>query len=186
VTILPLAGLVVFTDGRTVTIDEVRTAMAAATPTRRVTIYTQTDITARDHGRIAMQRLVSVALLLTLLIAGCSLAVSVAGGLLERKRPFALLRLAGARPADLNKVALAETAAPLLTAAVISAGLGLAMAALILKSSADKNGQSPWKPPDPLYFAALGGGLLLAVMIATITALPLLAKLTSPETARFE
>jgi ABC-type antimicrobial peptide transport system, permease component len=184
---LPLAGLVAFTDGKTATVDRVRTTMAAATPARRVAIHTLTDIAAqRDHGRVTIQRLVSAVLLLTLLIAGCSLAVSVAGGLLERKRPFALLRLTGASPADLNKVALTETTAPLLTASVISAGLGLAMAALILKSAVDKSGQSPWKPPDPLYFAALGSGLLLAILITATTALPLLAKLTSLENARFE
>jgi hypothetical protein len=184
---LPLAGVLVLTNGEASTVNKVRTIMVQAASTRRVRIYTRADITAQDHGRLAIQRLVSTALFLTLVIAGCSLTVSVAGGLFERKRPFALLRLTGARLRDLNMVAFAETAAPLLTTAAVSAGLGLGMAALIVTSVTDKSGHhTPWKAPDPLYFAALGGGLLFAVTIAMITAWPLLAKITSPQAARFE
>jgi hypothetical protein len=43
----------------------------------------------------------NVGLGFVLLVAGCSLAV--AGGLVERKRPFALLRLSGMRVRDLHR-----------------------------------------------------------------------------------
>jgi hypothetical protein len=42
-----------------------------------------------------VERLAFIAVALTLLVAGCSLAVAVGGGLVERKRPFSLLRLSG-------------------------------------------------------------------------------------------
>jgi len=50
-------------------------------------------VQARVTVGTAVQRLVSIAVALTLLVAGCSLAVVVGGGLVERKRPFTLLRL---------------------------------------------------------------------------------------------
>jgi hypothetical protein len=41
------------------------------------------------------QRLIDAAVTLTLIVAGCSLAVAVGGGLVDRKRPFTLLRVSG-------------------------------------------------------------------------------------------
>jgi hypothetical protein len=179
---LPLAGLVVRTTGDVASLERVRTAIFAAIGQREASVESTADENSRlNHRLIQLQRLVTIALLLTLLIAGCSLAVSVAGGLIERRRPFALLRLAGAHPADLRRVVLAETTAPLLTVAVISAGLGLALAAIVLKAM-----NTAWKPPDPTYWAGLAGGLVLALAISAATALPLLGRITSLETARSE
>jgi predicted lysophospholipase L1 biosynthesis ABC-type transport system permease subunit len=179
---LPLAGLVVATDGRTATLETARTAIFAAMGAGQASVDTTADANAElNHRLIQLQRLVTVALLLTLLIAGCSLAVSVAGGLVERKRPFALLRLAGAQPADLRRVVMAETTAPLLTIALVSAGLGLALAAIVIKAN-----HAAWKPPAPAYWSALGGGILLALALSAATSLPLLGRLTSLQTARFE
>ncbi len=179
---MPLAGLVVRTNGNQATVETVRTAMYAGAAQREVSVETTADENSKlNHRLTQLQRLVTVALLLTLLIAGCSLAVSVAGGLLERRRPFALLRLAGALPADLRRVVVVETTAPLITVAVVSAGLGLALAALVVRSM-----DSHWKPPDPAYWAGLSGGLLLALALSSLTTLPLLARTTMPETARFE
>ncbi len=179
---LPLAALVVRSNGNQAAIETARTTMYAAAGQQEVAVETTADENSRlNHRLTQLQRLVTVALLLTLLIAGCSLAVSVAGGLLERKRPFALLRLAGALPRDLRRVVIAETAAPLLTVAVISAGLGLALAAIVLRAMS-----ASWKPPTTTYWFGLGGGLVLALALATLTALPMLARITSPETARFE
>src|SRR4029450_4247665 len=57
---------------------------------------------------------------LTLLVAGCSRAVAVGGGLVERKRPFTLLRLTGAPTPALYRVVLLEAILPLLLAAVVA------------------------------------------------------------------
>ncbi|MEV6849214.1 FtsX-like permease family protein [Actinoplanes sp. NPDC051411] len=179
---LPLAALSVATDGRTTTLETARTAISAAVGEGQAAVDTTADANAElNHRLIQLQRLVTVALALTLLIAGCSLAVAIAGGLVERKRPFTLLRLAGAQPANLRRVVLAETTAPLLTIALTSAGLGLALAAIVIEAN-----HTTWKPPDPTYWAALGSGILIAVALSAATALPLLSRLTSLQTARFE
>ena len=57
-----------------------------------------------------------------LVIAGCSLAAGVAGGLSDRKRPFSMLRLAGAPLGLLRRVVVLESSVPLLVAAVVAIG----------------------------------------------------------------
>lgn len=64
-----------------------------------------------------------VVILVSLVIAGCSLAVSAAGGLTDRKRPSSLLRLTGVQLGVL--VVALETAVLLLVIAAVSAGTGL-------------------------------------------------------------
>ena len=64
---------------------------------------------------------------LTLIVAGCSLAVAVGGGLVDRKRPFTLLRVSGVPVSALSRVVLMEAALPPRT--VIAAG------------------RSGWRPP---------------------------------------
>jgi len=50
-----------------------------------------------DSSRLlaGYKQLANVVILVSLPIAGCSLAVAVAAGLTERKRPFSVLRLTG-------------------------------------------------------------------------------------------
>jgi hypothetical protein len=75
-------------------------------------------------GRAAtVEKIVYAAVALTLIVAGCSLAVAVAGGLVDRKRPFTLLRISGTQVGVLSKVALLEAAVPLVAATVVAAGI---------------------------------------------------------------
>ena len=179
---LPLEGLVAVTDGRAATVERVRTAIETAAPA--LTPVTDADLTVlHRHLLVQLQRLSDVGLLLALLVAGCSLAIAVSAGLIERKRPFALLRLSGAPASSLDRVVLAEAAAPLLLTAVASAGLGLAVAALILQAIGAPG--PAWRLPELSYWAALTGGILLALLAVAAT-LPLLKRVTSLETARFE
>jgi len=125
------------------------------------------------------QRLADVVVFASLVVAGCSLAVTVAGGLAERKRPFSLLRLTGAPLGVLRRVVLLESALPLLALAVVSAGVGFLAAGLFTRSQL----QQTLVPPGIGYYAGVGAGLVLALALIAST-LPLLARLTGPETAR--
>jgi ABC-type antimicrobial peptide transport system permease subunit len=127
-----------------------------------------------------MTRIGNSVLLVTLVIAGFSLAVSVTGGLVERKRPFALLRLAGMRSRDLSRVLIVETAAPLIGIAATSVLFGLAVAADVLRVN-----HMPWEPPGSGYWWTLGAGLATALTVALAATIPL-RRITSLETARFE
>jgi hypothetical protein len=73
-----------------------------------------------------------------------TLAAGIAAGLADRKRPFSLLRLTGARLATLRRVAL-EGAVPLLAVAAVAIGVGFAGAAMFAAEAQ----QHPMVAPAP-------------------------------------
>ncbi len=118
-------------------------------------------------------------IIISLVIAGCSLAVSVAGGLTDRKRPFSLLRLTGAPLATLRRVVSLESAVPLLVIAVVSIGLGFLAAQLFVQTQFHY-----WlQPPGIGYYLIVAAGLAASLGVIAST-LPLLTRITGPETAR--
>jgi len=182
---LPLAGMIVATNGSNAAIERARTILDTGQAGRLGPAITSADINALNNQRLTrLEQLSNAALLLTLVIAGCSLAVAVAGGLIERQRPFTLLRLAGMHRSELSRVVLAEAALPLLAMAAASVVLGLGVAAGLLAAIGETSTLT-WRPPVPGYWAALGAGLALALLIVAAT-LPLLHRLTALDSARFE
>ncbi len=127
------------------------------------------------------QQLANVVILVSLPIAGCTLAVSVAAGLSDRKRPFSLLRLTGAPLSLLRRVIALESAVPLLVIAVISTATGFLAAQLFLTSQLGYS----LLPPGPGYYLIVLAGLAASLGIIAST-LPLLNRITGPETARNE
>ncbi|GAA2216611.1 FtsX-like permease family protein [Micromonospora olivasterospora] len=118
-------------------------------------------------------------MLASLPIAGCSLAVSVAGGLSDRKRPFSMLRLTGVRLRTLRRVVALETVVPLLAVAVVALGMGFLVAHLFLRAQLGYT----LLPPDGSFYLMVAGGLAVSLGIVAST-LPLLRRLTGPEAAR--
>ena len=86
-----------------------------------------TTATRRDAAQL--QRLGNLAILLSVIIAGCSLSIAVAGACWNALAR-SLLRLAGMPLRSLRRVVLLEAALPLLGLAVVSAGGGLLTAEL--------------------------------------------------------
>jgi ABC-type antimicrobial peptide transport system permease subunit len=129
------------------------------------------------------QRLFLIAVLITIVVAGCSLAVAVGGGLVERKRPFGLLRLTGAGTGTLYRVVLLESVLPLITATIVAAGTAYGLAVLTVEKMAPVG--SPLPDPGLSYYATTAGGLLAALAII-VAVLPVLGRITGPENARFE
>src|ERR1022692_681370 len=99
---------------------------AAATPPRT---YGEA-VAIRSRRAEAAQRLFDLAVTLTVVVAGCSLAVSVGGGLVDRKRPFTLLRVGGTPLGTLSRVVLLEAVLPLAAAVVAAAGIAYGMSVL--------------------------------------------------------
>jgi hypothetical protein len=167
-------------------LERVRTVLATSTPLSESGTAPRTfgeEVQARVAVGDTVERLVYVAVALTLLVAGCSLAVAAGGGLVERKRPFALLRVAGTPAAALYRVVLLETVLPLAVATVVAGGVAWGVSVLIIGKLAAAD--TPVPVPGPTYFLLMGTGLAisLAVILAT---LPLLGRMTAPATARFE
>jgi predicted lysophospholipase L1 biosynthesis ABC-type transport system permease subunit len=118
-------------------------------------------------------------ILVSLPIAGCTLAAGVAAGLADRKRPFGLLRLTGARLAMLRRVVVLESAVPLLAGAAVAIGTGFAATAMY----ATLEMRHPMVAPGVGYYLITAGGILAALGIIAAT-FPLLKRITGPEVAR--
>lgn len=176
---IPVSALVVTTDGSPGAVDRVRTAVVNAAPTSRIDTGTTagpTEAIFAEFGRV-----VQIGLLATLILAGCSLAVAVTTGVLERRRQFMLLRSAGMPVSRLRASLLLQAGVPLLAVAVFSAllGIGVAQAVLRLISRVDV------PLPDVSLAWTLGASLLSALGIVALT-FPPLERLTRPDAVRLE
>jgi hypothetical protein len=178
---LPVDSIVIGTDGSVAAIEQARTTLDLAYPLT-FAAHTATEMQG-DRSRLLddYRRLADVVILTSLPIAGCSLAVAIAGGLLERKRPFSLLRLAGAPLGVLRRVVGLEAAAPLLITAAVSVAAGLLSAQLFLRAQL----RDTLRLPGPTFYLVLLTGLLAALAVMA-SSLPLLSRITGPETARNE
>ncbi|WP_433047555.1 FtsX-like permease family protein [Dactylosporangium sp. CS-033363] len=179
---LPVDTFVVGLDGDPATTERARTAMVLAFPEYEVPALTDVERGTNSRTQMALfQRLADVIMLFSLPIAGCSLAVSVAAGLADRKRPFSLLRLTGVPLRMLRRVIALESAVPLLAVAVLAAATGFGAAQLFLRAQMDYTLTAPGWP----YYALTVLGLAMSLAIIAST-LPLLSRMTGPETARNE
>jgi hypothetical protein len=122
---------------------------------------------------------------LTLLMAACSLAVTVGGGIVERRRPFTLLRLSGTSGATLYRVVVLESVLPLVTASFVAAATGIGVAIPLVKALPSLRNEPSVAHPGTVYYLAMGVGLLVALLVIS-SALPLIRRVTQPNGARFE
>jgi hypothetical protein len=171
------------TDGTTAAIEQARTLLEATPGYLAVNApSTLNDLVAADNAsNNGEQQLANVVILVSLPIAGCTLAAGIAAGLADRKRPFSLLRLAGARLSTLRGVVALEGAVPLLSVAAVAIGTGFAGAAMFAREAQ----QHPMVAPGIAYYLLTAGGIVISLAIIAAT-FPLLARITGPETARNE
>lgn len=176
---LPVLQIVVTTDGSRTAQERARTILAVSHPGQDPP-YTQSEFRLDQNAELdSYRRLADVVIAISFPIAGCSLAVSVAGGLSDRRRPFSLLRLAGVQLRVLRRVVLLESVVPLLLVSVVSIGTGFLAAHLFLRAQLGYS----LVPPDAGYYLLTAGGLVAALAVISAT-LPLLGRVTGPESAR--
>jgi hypothetical protein len=173
----------VATDGTEPAVERARTVLENASAFPGVsTPSTIGDLVAKDNSKNNdYQQLANVVILVSLPIAGCTLAAGIAAGLADRKRPFSLLRLTGARLATLRHVVALEGAVPLLAVAAVAIGTGFAGAAMF----ATEAQQHAMVAPGVAYYLLTAGGILVSLGIIAAT-FPLLTRITGPEVARNE
>ncbi len=174
----PILSVVVDTTSRS-GFEQARTMLINAFPQGRFPASVGEWEAASARQMIQFQRLAAVVMLASLPIAGCSLAVSVAGGLSDRKRPFSMLRLTGMQLRTLRRVVALEAVVPLLAVAAVAIGMGFLAAHLFLRSQLDYT----LLPPHLSFYLMVGGGLAVSLAIIAST-LPMLGRITGPETAR--
>ncbi|MGO8885803.1 MAG: FtsX-like permease family protein [Streptosporangiaceae bacterium] len=120
---------------------------------------------------------------MTLVVAGCSLAVAVGGSLIERKRSFTLLRLTGTPTKTLYRVVFLEAVLPLVAATVIAAGTAYGISVLTVNTMLPAG--TPMPVPGHAYFLTMAVGLI-ASLLGILASLPLLGRITGPGGVRFE
>ena len=173
----------VATNGSVAAIEQVRTVLENAPAYSAASVpSTIGDLIAQDNSaNNAYQQLANTVILVSLPIAGCTLAAAIAAGLADRKRPFSLLRLTGARLATLRRVVSLESAVPLLAVAAVAIGTGFGAAA----EYASVAQHYPMVAPGAAYYLITAGGILVSLGIIAAT-FPLLKRITGPEVARNE
>ena len=174
-------AVVVATDGSAGAIERARTSLERAFPTQGEAVVVEAQDPATSRFLAMIQDMADVVIVASLVIAACSLAVSVAAGLGERKRPFSVLRLTGVPTSVLQKVVTLESAIPLLLIAAVAIVVGLVSAALFLRSQAG----IAFHMPGPGYWVTVAAGLAASLAVIAST-FPLLNKVTGPDAARNE
>ncbi|WP_430502225.1 FtsX-like permease family protein [Micromonospora trifolii] len=179
---LPVGAMVVGTDGSAAAVERTRTVLEVAFPTFWVGPNVPGDFESDFANTLrGWEQLANVIIIASLALGGCSLAVSVIGGLTERRRPFSLLRLSGAPVRVLRRVVALESALPMLAVAAVAIGMGLLAAHLFLRAQMDYT----LVAPQPGFYVIVVVGLAACLGVIAST-LPLLERITGPETARSE
>ena len=162
--------IVVSTDGTAAAVEQSRTVLERNFPkSTGFAPETISELKALDSRQIDRYRqLANVVLLTSLPIAGCSLAVSVAGGLAERRRPFSLLRLTGVAAFYAATHRRLEAAVPLILS-IPSPGQPAVAADLFLRAQLQQTLQAPGFG----YFTLVIAGVVASLAIIAST-MPLL------------
>ena len=190
-TTLPVQTVLV-TVNSPATLERVRTYLAVHAPPRVGGNPDDSPTPPRTFGETlqirtaraaTFEKILYAAVALTLIVAGCSLAVTVGGGLVDRKRPFTLLRVSGTPVGVLSRVVLLEAAVPLVAATVVAAGIAYGTSVMAVLRLAPAGTAIPQLGRD--YYTIMGIGLAVAFGVITLT-LPLLRTMTAPSTIRFE
>jgi DNA-directed RNA polymerase specialized sigma24 family protein len=156
---LPVQEIVVTSDGSASALERARTLLAAAYPDQDMPYTVPEDRAQASQELDEYKQLADVVIAVSFPVAGCSLAVSVAGGLSDRRRPFSLLRLAGVPLRTLRRVVLLESALPLLVVAAVAIGTGFLAAQLFVRA---QFGYS-LRAPGAEYYLMVAGGLVAAL-----------------------
>jgi cell division protein FtsX len=175
---LPVDAVVVATNGSSGSLERARTTLERAFPFQGAPVAVDALDPSTARLLTMIQDMTDVIIVASLIIAACSLAVTIAAGLGERKRPFSLLRLTGVPTSLLHRVVALESALPLFLVSIV---VGLVSAALYLHSQVG----IAFSIPGIAYWATVLGGLAASLAIITAT-FPILDRMTGPEVARNE
>jgi hypothetical protein len=168
---------IVQTDGRPETVERIRNAVRWLGEAR-TTQEVLADRTSDEPVR--MVRLLELAMLLVLLVTAANLLVSTVDGMMERRRPLAVLSAIGVPNGVVRRSILFQVALPLGAALGLGASIGLAVTGLVFRIAKEP----PVFPVAPLLLTT---GLAAAtVLLVTAASLPWIRIVRRPELLRSE
>ncbi|NUT36903.1 MAG: hypothetical protein HOV79_27930 [Hamadaea sp.] len=172
---LPIQTLFIRTDGSAAAQERLRTLAATVAPLSRSKTSDDLAVAPPLSG---VDTFMPLAMVFILIVSACTLTVSVINSVMERRRPFALLRASGVRLGELRRIVLLETGVPM--AATVLLGVGVAMLMTYALAPPDT-----WVLPSGAFFVGLGLGAVAAFLVSLI-ALPFMDLATRHDNIRFE
>jgi hypothetical protein len=173
----PGGDLLVATDGRAETLEQVRTALQVGQPGYRQVVRTIEELVQEAEAPTTTSRRIAFAgLLVAAFAAACSLAVTLTDSIREQRRSLAALRAAGVPAGTLRRAVLGQTAVtviPSVALALVCSGLA---SSLFLAIGDRTDVPFPWT--DLLRLAA---GCTAVVLAAAGAALPALRAAAAPK-----
>jgi hypothetical protein len=168
--VMPVTRILVATDGRDQTVEEIREAVAWTEPFP--TVLTRSELAlGEEGGSVPIRFAIELGTYFALAVAAASLLVSTVGAVQERRKPLAALAALGVPVGALRRSVLVQTMAPLV-AGVVLAGVA---AAVVVLSSTPESRPIPWSS----LIAPIGRFVALAVMaglVASALAFPSLRR----------
>ncbi|MFK4791009.1 FtsX-like permease family protein, partial [Microbacterium sp. ZW T5_56] len=171
VTGLPVAAVIIRTDGTAAAIERARTILLDLPDVDPAAgAWTRGEFVSSADTNLAIQfaEIGRFAIVIATMLAASVLVMATIAALYDRRRTLALLRLIGMPTSTLRGVITRETLVPLIGVTIISAGAGYLTAWLLITSlSADRT--VGW--PDPLMpIALIATAVMAAVAIWIATA----------------
>ncbi len=180
---VPVATLLIGTDGAARTVEAVRAALGAL-PTVFPPVTAEEAVSLARSATDGYAQAALIGTLTVVLVGGLSLAVTTADGLRERRRAQAVLVALGMPVRLLRRAVLLQTAAPLLLSVGLAILVAVAASWLYLHLAADSDTLVPALPW--LGYLTVGAAAALAALLATGLALPFVNSASRPAALRTE
>lgn len=142
-----------------------------------------------DTSQVMIQSvsgLIFIPLIITMLVGGLSVFVSIVGSVFERKKMFIRLRIIGSTVTVFVRALFIEILLPLLVLALLIIGLGIACCYWVLTSiGAVDMGDISFALPGSYFWVGIGVVVVLCSLLSLLT-IPLLSRLTNLDEMRSE
>jgi len=168
---------IVRTDGRPETVERIRNAVGWSGEVRTAE-EVRKDSSSDEPAR--MVQLLELGMLLVLLVTAANLLVSTVDGMMERRRPLAVLSAIGVPTSVIRRSVLFQVALPLAAALTLGMSTGLVVTGLVFRIAKEP----PVFPVAPLLLT--GAAAAATVLLVTMTALPWVRIVRRPEFLRSE
>ncbi|MGH2682864.1 MAG: FtsX-like permease family protein, partial [Actinomycetota bacterium] len=179
----PVSRLLVQTDGRPETIEQIREALALLVPAGYSSVSTRAMLAELEGGGGGgVATAVRIGTIIALAVAAVSMLISTIGAMQERRRPLAALAAIGVPMRALRWSVAVQTMAPLLAGTLLAASAAMVVVASTAREAADTSRViAPILPILPIVaFAVLAG------IMATLLAFPSAARGISPDALHYE
>ena len=159
--------------------DQIATAVAPLTWQVFVSSSTSDLVNAGQNAFVTIRAALLTGSVFTLLLAGVSMLVLTLEQVRERRRPLAMLAAAGVPRSVLARSLLWQTAVPVVLGVVVAIGVGIAIAALVIRLTSQAL-RIDW--PTIGIFAAVAVALVLLVAACSLPSLRAATRLSALRT----